>query len=131
VSKSQRKYIDVNVSKKECERYLTEALNRPEIQKALAKSGKKTKVSSLGVWIIEQWLIENTNYRFKHFNTYETHATIWDRKLSLHIDIYPRPEGKLWCEYCKDMSCEHVEFSLTVQEIIEPLRKQDWKPSKV
>lgn len=63
----------------------------------------------------------------EHFNTYEDHATIRDHKLGLYIDIYPKPDGTLWCEHCESTKCEHIRFALTVPEIIEPLKKKGWK----
>jgi len=58
----------------------------------------------------------------EHFNTYNDHATIRDHTLGLYIDIYPRPEGELWCEHCESTKCEHIRFALT-----EPLKKKGWK----
>jgi len=64
--------------------------------------------------------------RFEHFNVYEDHATIWDKKLSLAVDVYPREDGTMWCKHCESTDCEHVEFALTVPEIIKPLEKRGW-----
>ena len=66
----------------------------------------------------------------EHFNTYEDHATIRDHRLGLYIDLYPKPEGELWCAYCESTSCDHVEFALTVPDIIKPLEKRGWRPKK-
>ena len=65
--------------------------------------------------------------RFEHFNTYEDHATIRDKKLGRYVDIYPHRNGELWCENCESTDCEHVQYSLTVPKIVEPLKKQGWK----
>lgn len=66
----------------------------------------------------------------EHFNTYGDHATIRDHRLGLYIDLYPRSEGELWCEYCKSSSCDHVEFALTVPDIVKPLEKTGWRHKK-
>lgn len=64
--------------------------------------------------------------QFEHFNTNQDHATIHDRKLGLYVDVYPRPEGKLYCSYCESTKCEHIRYALTVPEITGPLRKKGW-----
>ena len=69
-----------------------------------------------------------SSLRFEHFNTYEDHATIRDHKLGLYVDVYPKPEGKLWCSYCESFNCEHTGFALTIPEIIGPLKKRGWEP---
>ena len=63
--------------------------------------------------------------RFEHFNTLKDHATIRDNKLDRYINVYPRPNGKMWCELCDDTECEHIEMALTVPEIVEPLKRMD------
>lgn len=122
-----RGYVSVNVPK-DRETYLEEALEFPEIQKELELANRDRKASSLGVWIIDRWLIENTSFRFEHFNTYEDHATIKDKKAPERlIDIYPKEDGALWCEHCESTDCEHVKYALTIPEIVEPLKKRGWK----
>jgi len=119
----------VNVPR-EWEQFLNEALELPEVLKGLELSGRDRKPSSLGVWIIEQWLINKTRFRFEHFNTFENYATIKDKKFPNRLyDIYPKDDGQLWCENCDSTDCEHVKFARTVPEIIEPLRKKGWKES--
>lgn len=110
--KGKRKYIDVNI-KRELEPYLLEALKLPEVQKGLAMANKDMKPSSLGVWIIEQFLIENTNFRFKHFNTFGDHVTIEDKKLRLWIDVAIKligeSEFEFWCPQCDSKKCIHID----------------------
>ena len=125
--RKERPYISVNVPR-EWEKHLNDALETPEVLKGLELSGKDRKASSLGVWIIEQWLINHTQFRFEHFNTFENYATIKDKKFPNSLfDIYPKEEGTLWCENCDSTECDHVKYALTVPEIIEPLRKKGWK----
>lgn len=97
------------------------------MQKGLKLNHFKTKHSGLGAWIIRQFLVEHTSFRFKYFNTYETHATIEDRKLRRFIDVYPKESGELWCEECESTDCAHVKYALTVPEIMKPLEKKGWK----
>lgn len=131
MSEIKRKYIDVNI-KKEWEPYLKEALEQPEVQKALAKANRKMLPSSLGVWIIERWLIDNTSFRFEHFNTWEDHTTIIDKKLrNGYIDIFFKLIGDskfdLWCEKCDSQECEHIDFALKEPKIMEKLKQKGLK----
>jgi len=81
--------------------------------------------------------------RFFHFNVYEDHITIGDRKLGHDdehgrrqprlIDIYFKPVGKLneyvlWCEYCESDNCEHVKYALTIHQKYEKqIKAKGWK----
>jgi len=78
--------------------------------------------------------------RFRHFNTYEDHVTIEDKKIGHDvngkrtpriIDIYIRMVGEhgfvFWCEYCDSTECEHIKYVLSIPQItIEPLRRKGW-----
>lgn len=124
--KKERPYVSVNVPR-EWEQFLNEALETPEVLKGLELSGKDRKASSLGVWIIEQWLINNTTFRFEHFNTFENYATIKDKKVPNRLfDIYPKNDDKLWCENCDSLDCEHVKYTLTIRKVVETLHERGW-----
>ena len=124
--KEKRDYIAVNVPRY-WEPYLNELLELPEVQKGLKLNHFRTKYSGLGAWIIYQFLIQHTSFRFKHFNTYEDHATIEDKKLRLFVDIYPKENGDLWCEECDSVDCVHVKHALKVPEIMKPLQEKGWQ----
>lgn len=125
---SKRKYIAVNIPK-EWEPHLNEALDIPLIQKQLTFASKQKLPSSLGVWIIEQWLIENTSFRFEHVNTFEDHITIMDRKFPMKLfDLYPRDDGSCWCEEDDSIDCVHVHFVLEQHKIMRQLEQRGWKP---
>lgn len=122
----KRPYIDINVPR-DWESYLDEALKKVEIQKKLEIDRFSPTRSGLGTWIISEFLIEHTNFRFKHINTLEKHVTIYDKKMHRYIDIYPKEPNQLWCELCDSIDCEHVKFAFTVPEAREGLRKKGWK----
>jgi len=127
MSKPKRKYIDVNIPR-EWEPHLNELLGQEDIQKGLARNGYKNRPSSVGVWIIRQFLIDRTGLRFEHFNTYEDHVTIKDNKLNLYVDIYPKEKGELRCAYCKSANCEHIQDLVNNHpEILKDLEKKGWK----
>lgn len=129
--KGKRRYIDVNI-KRELELYLLEALELPEVQKGLAMANKDMKPSSLGVWIIEQFLIDNTSFRLKHFNTFRDHVTVEDKKLRLWIDVAIKPVGEsefeFLCPKCEDNNCIHINFLVTKRpETIKEIEKHGLK----
>jgi len=124
----KRKYIDVNIPR-EWEPFLNEAFDLPEVQKGLAITHRDLKPSSLGVWIIEQWLIDKTSFRFQHFNTYKEYITVIDKKLpNLYLDIYPKPDGKLWCKHDDSNDCVHVQWILRQSDLMQSLKQKGWKP---
>jgi len=61
----------------------------------------------------------------EHFNTYEDHITLRDHRIGRYVDIFAR-DGKLWCEQCEGSKCEHIEYALSVPEIIRVLEKRGW-----
>jgi hypothetical protein len=71
----------------------------------------------------------------EHFNLSEAGVRVLDRGLANHstsgriVDIYFKPSG-IWCDYCKEDSCRHIDFALTVpsiQEIVVRKRREGWK----
>lgn len=117
-TRKKRPYIDVNVPS-DLEEYLNELLDRREIQLQLEMRRLPKTHSSLGRWIIEQFLINNTRYRFEHVNTFEDRVVIQDRKLRRILAVFIRND-KLHCELCEDETeCEHVEYA---NEILESER---------
>ena len=62
--------------------------------------------------------------RFKHVNTYEDHATIFDNLRNEFVNVYFQEEP--YCEKCEKKDCEHIQYALTLPKIIEPLREKGW-----
>jgi len=124
--KEKRKYIDVNLPRT-WERYLNEALEKIGIQRRLEINHIRKSYSGLGKWIIEQFLIENTSYRFKHLNTKEDYVTIYDRKLRRYINVHIKPDGSLLCETCERSDCEHVTAAVNIPEVKTIFKKKDWE----
>ena len=135
-------YIDVNLPR-EWEYYLNELLERPDIKAKLELVGYTKTYSGLGKWIIRQYLLENTSFRFKHINTNLRYITIFDLKLNRHTDVEVREKQKvLYCPLCEKTDCEHVKFVFKIPEIdemqgketdpdlikiLERIRKERWK----
>lgn len=63
--------------------------------------------------------------RFEHFNFYEDHVTIWDRKEKRLVDVYFR-NRRVYCEFCKEFDCEHISFALSLPKVVKPLRDIGW-----
>ena len=74
--------------------------------------------SDLGKWIIRQYLIENTNFRFKHINTTLNMVTIFYMKLNATADVIIRDKTKdFFCTVCEKTDCDHVKFVFKIPEI--------------
>jgi len=126
----KKRYIDVNIPR-EWGPYLTEALEKPEIKKQLEMNRFTKSYSGLGSWIIHEFLIAHTGFRFQHFKTYLNpipRVAIVDNKIRRLINLYPKKKEsgtKLWCEHCDSTDCEHVKFALTVPSTSKILKKDD------
>lgn len=105
----KRAYLDVNLPR-EWESFLNEALEDPEIAMRLKVKNYQKTYSSLGKWIIENFLVENTSYRYEHFNTLENHMKIYDKKLGRTIEVF-RKGKELRCMECNKSKCPHVDFA--------------------
>jgi len=69
--------------------------------------------------------------RFAHFNTYEDHVVILDRKLGPRanaITLRVKPVGengfKLHCERCSSTKCEHALYAATVPGVLDSLEER-------
>ena len=122
----KRGYVAVNVPN-QWEPYLKELLAKPEIQKNLELSNQTKTYSGLGAWIIWRFLVDNTSFRFEHFNTKEDHITIIDNQIRRTIDIYPKKPNQLWCDYDQCNDCDHVAFALTIEEVRKVLKAKGWQ----
>jgi len=133
--KTKRQYIDVNVPR-DWGKYLEEALENPEIRIRLEGEGFRLKPSSLGVWIIKQWLIDNTDYRFQYINASGKSTIIYDRKLRRKAEIFLREKEKdMWCDLCESNDCVHIRFVLRkvndVRRVAEKLASEGWNIPEV
>jgi hypothetical protein len=121
-----RTYIDVNIPRT-WDKYLNELLQNKEIQAQLDLAKASQKLSGLGAWIIEQFLIEHTSYRFEHINTLDNHITIKDRKLGRVVYVYIKEPKELWCELDNATECAHIQFSYTIPQVREVLTSKGWQ----
>lgn len=65
--------------------------------------------------------------RFKHFNCYDEHVTLWDNLKKRLIDIHFREfKPYIYCELCESSNCDHIKFVLTIPKVIETLKKRGW-----
>ena len=129
MSKEKRAYIDVNIPR-EWQSFLDEALANVKIKTQLELEGFSLKYSGLGAWIIREFLLQNTSFRFEHINTKEDHITLMDKKIRRVVDVYPRQEEhKLWCEQCQRSDCEHAKYAFSLPEVKQALKKKGWEMS--
>jgi len=120
-----KEYIGINCPKK-WKSYFEELLQRAEIQKQLEIDHFTKTHSGLGSWIIYQFLIEKTDFRFDHFNLDEQGVKIVDRKLNIIVQVYFKPDA-VFCEYDESNNCKHVEVALSLLEVQKILREKGWK----
>lgn len=123
-----RPYIDVNVPR-DREKYMNEALENSEITTRLDIDNYKRTLSGLGAWIIDQFLLEKTGFRFAHFNLDSNGVKIMDKTTKKLTQIFFKPEG-IECGTCFKAECEHIKFALTVdavKDVIRQKRKENWK----
>ena len=62
--------------------------------------------------------------RFRHYNVYDDHATIYDNLKKRIVDVYFRNGS--YCELCEETDCEHTRFALTLPKVVEPLQEKGW-----
>jgi hypothetical protein len=89
---------------------------------------KGVSVNALILTIVGDWLEKYGGPRFKHFNVYQDHITIFDTTLGRLVDIHRRGK-KLICEIDKSDECEHVRFCHTLPEVRKLVGKGDLKES--
>jgi hypothetical protein len=111
----------------EWEPYLKEALEDAKIQKQLETKGFSKTNSGLGIWIIHEFLVNYTSFRFQHVNTHENYITIVDNTIKHVIDVYVKDTNQLWCEYCDSTDCEHVDFVFGIPGVRRVLKKRGWQ----
>lgn len=67
------------------------------------------------ITILEDWLEKEGVFRFKHYNVYDDHFTIFDETQELLIDVFIR-DGKLVCSLDDTSDCVHVKFCIALPE---------------
>lgn len=118
----RRKYIDVNLPR-EWGKHLKEILSDPKMKAKIESRHYTTTNSGIGKWIIYEYLVENTSFRFKHINTYQNKITIKDRRSGRIFDIFVKDKNHLFCEDCEVGDCEHIDFVLTINEVKKALER--------
>ncbi|MDH5481575.1 MAG: hypothetical protein OEY22_01655 [Candidatus Bathyarchaeota archaeon] len=121
-----RPYIAVNLPRN-WEEFLDEALQDIRIQKELELKGFSKTHSGLGVWIINDFLVNNTSFRFEHLNTQLDKITIVDRKINRVVDVYVRDQGKLYCGHDCVFDCDHIKFAKQVSEVVKLFKSKGWE----
>lgn len=121
-----RNYIDVNLPK-EWKPFLDEALANKRVNAQIVNRGYTETHSGLGKWIIWEYLIEHTSFRFIHINTNDRQITIQDRRTGTIFDVHIREPQQLWCEVCDKTDCEHVHHVFTIEEVRTVLHRKGWE----
>jgi len=71
-------------------------------------------------------LIIEQGERFEHINTFENRVSIYDNALGKEIDVFLRPEA-LVCDFCHSISCEHVEYALSLKKVQDAYKRKGLK----
>jgi hypothetical protein len=123
-SKEPRPYIGVNLPR-EWEPWLDELLNDPALRAELEANKYSQTYSGVGVWIIRKFLLEHTDFRFKHINSKEDHITLLDNLQRRIIDVYVK-DGKLYCEQDASNNCEHTRAVSKYPEVKKLFKTKGW-----
>jgi len=68
--------------------------------------------------------------RFEHLNTYEDSVIIIDNRLGRQAEIYFREDETAYCNLCEETDCEHIDYILSTEEVINPIRSRGWRGKK-
>jgi hypothetical protein len=71
--------------------------------------------------------LEKQKPKYGHANVYEDHASIIDYDLRGEVNVYFREEGTAWCELHESTNCGHVEYALTLSDVLDAMKKKGWK----
>ncbi len=98
----------------------------PDVKKRLEELSEERGISlnALVLTILDEWLKRYGEPRFKHFNIYEDHVTVFDSTLGRLVDVYKR-DKKLICGFDGTNKCDHVRFCYTLPAIIK-LVEEGW-----
>jgi len=70
-------------------------------------------------------MIEETGPALEHFNVYEDHVTVIDRRRRTLVNVYFR-NGNVYCDVCEEKDCEHVQYALSIPKVEQALREKGW-----
>jgi len=59
----------------------------------------------------------------EHFNVYEDHVTIIDRKRERLVDVYFR-NNFVYCQLCGERNCEHVRYAIQIPKVQRTLEEK-------
>lgn len=90
----------------------------PTLKKRIFELAEEKGISAnaLILTVLNDWLDRYGTPRFKHFNIYQDHITIYDNNIGGLVDVYKRGK-KLICKLDNTSQCDHVKFCHTLKEI--------------
>jgi len=103
----------------------------PNLKKRLFEVAREKGISTnaLILTILNDWFEKYGTPRFKHFNIYPDHITIFDTTIGELVDVYKRGR-KLVCKLHGTSSCEHVRFYYTLDKVKALVTKGDLRKEK-
>ena len=61
----------------------------------------------------------------EHFNVYEDHVTIIDRKMRRIPNVFFR-NNTIFCDVCETKDCRHIRYALRLPKVIRVLSEKGW-----
>jgi hypothetical protein len=91
---------------------------QPTLKKRILELAEEKGISAnaLILTVLNDWLDRYGAPRFKHFNIYQDHITIYDNNIGGLVDVYKRGK-KLICKLDGTNKCDHVRFCHTLKEV--------------
>jgi len=87
-------------------------------------------LSDIAVHAVRRYLESEGLYpqrpRFEVLNHYEDNVKLIDNEVNRITAVYFQ-KGRVWCELCDSFECIHIDYTLTLPEVVEALREKGWK----
>jgi len=85
-----------------------------------------TNISHFTDYSLRQAMQELEQTRFNNISTYDDHVKILDNKigkLGMIISIHFKKNNNLWCDYCDETDCIHVQYVQEIPQVKSILEK--------
>lgn len=93
-------------------------------------SGFPLRPRNVNIRIEDRCLIIESLPHFKYLNTCEGSVKIIDNRLDRQVEIYFRKDGTAYCDLCKKTDCTHIDYVLSLEEVIKTFKEQGWRRNK-
>jgi len=80
-------------------------------------------------WAVKEKLEELEQTRFSNINTYDDHVKILDNrigKLGQIVSVYFKKNNNMWCDYCDETNCVHIQYANEIPQVKSILEKPNY-----